>query len=324
MGDPAGVGPETVARVIANHRKGDYRLVVLADPRILEDVSKALRLNIDHVAVTSRPQRERFAAEAVTLIPVKVNLGRDTKAGRPTAATGRAAITFVEKATELALLREVDAVVTAPIVKKAINDAGYFFTGHTDFFATRTNTAKYAMCFVADNKRVAVVTGHLAIRKVHGRVRLVRIIRTITLFDEFLQTIGVREPRIAVAGLNPHAGEEGLVGGEEQAEIKPAVEACRVQGILVDGPISAEAAFLNHLEGKYDGVVAMYHDQGLLPMKVLAPHRTVNVTLGLPFVRTAPGHGAALDIAGRGVAKIDGLRNAIQLAAQLTQAARRP
>lgn len=322
MGDPTGIGPETVVRTVAALRKSDYPLVIIGDPKVFSETAKNLRVNVDHVVVDPRPQRERFAKAHATLLPVKTNLGKDTKPGHPTAASGKAAISFVEKAVELALIREVDAVVTAPIIKKAANDAGYFITGHTDFLATRTNTTKYAMCFVADDKRVAVVTGHVPLRKVHGRVRLVRVIRTVLLLDEFLRKLGVAEPRIAVTGLNPHAGEDGILGGEEKTEIQPAVEACRVRGFNVAGPMSAEAAFLGHLNGQYDGIVTMFHDQGLLPMKVLAPFKTVNVTLGLPFVRTSPGHGAAPDIAGRGVAKPDGLKNAIHLAAVLARTRR--
>ncbi len=322
MGDPAGIGPEIVAKYVAGPRKSDLTLVVVGEQQLLEGTARRLKLNFPNLNVITRPSRDKFAPDAVNLASLKVRSRKDVQPGKPNAKTGRAAMSFVEKATDLVLLNEVDAIATAPISKKAINDAGYYFAGHTDYFADRTNTSKYAMCFLGDNWRVALVTTHRALRKVHAKVKLARVIRTIFLFDEFLRAIGVKTPRIVVTGLNPHAGEAGLLGTEELGEIEPAVGACRAQGITVDGPVSAEAAFINHLDNKYDGVVAMYHDQGLVPLKVLAPHRTVNVTLGLPFVRTSVGHGAGFDIAGRGVAKVDSLRNAVNLAAKLARAAR--
>jgi len=320
MGDPAGVGPEIVTKYIAGPRKSDFTLVVVGDERLLRENAAKFKLNIRELNVTPRPSRGKFLPDAVNLASFKIVDPKDIAPGRPTAKTGRAAMAFVEKAADLAIYNDVDAVVTAPISKKAINEAGYYFAGHTDYFAHRTNTSKYAMCFLSGALRVALVTSHYALRKVHSKVKLARVIRTISLFDEFLRTIGVKNPRIVVTGLNPHAGESGLLGTEEINEIEPAVEACRAQGININGPVSAEAAFVKHLDNAYDGVVAMYHDQGLVPIKVLKPYKTVNVTLGLPFVRTSVGHGAGLDIAGRGVAKTDSLRNAVNLAAKLVRA----
>jgi 4-hydroxythreonine-4-phosphate dehydrogenase len=322
MGEPAGIGPEIVAKYAAGVKKNDFTLVVVGDQRLLRNAEAKFKLNIPRLNVTPRPNREKFARNAVNFVSLKTVNPKDIEVGRPTAKTGRAAMAFVEKATDLVLLDQVDAVVTAPISKKAINEAGYYFSGHTDYFAHRTNTSKFAMCFVNDPIRVALVTSHYALRKVHSKVKLARVARTISLFDEFLRSIGLKKPRIVVTGLNPHAGENGLLGTEEIAEIGPAIETCRTQGINLDGPVSAEAAFFKHLGKKYDGVVAMYHDQGLVPLKVLKPHAAVNVTLGLPFVRTSVGHGVGLDIAGRGVAKIDSLKNALDLAARLVRAKR--
>jgi len=322
MGDAAGIGPEIVAKYVAGFKKGAFTLVVVGDQKILEDTAKALDLKLDGVNVVAKPQREKFTPNAVNFLSLKA-ASKEVKPGHPNARTGRAAMNFVEKATDLVMLKEVDAIVTGPISKKAINEAGYYFPGHTEYFAERTNTSKYATCFVADDWRVALVTGHIALRKVHSRVKLARVIRTITLLDDFLRVIGVNAPKIAVAGINPHAGEEGLLGAEEKAEVLPAVDACRTQGVTVDGPMSAEAAFTGHGAGRYHGIVAMYHDQGLVPLKALAPFKAVNVTLGLPFTRTSVGHGAAWDIAGKGVAKTDSLRNAVNLAVRLAQANRK-
>lgn len=322
MGEPAGVGPEIVAKYLTGLKKSDFTLVVVGDQRLLRDAAAKFKLKIRKLNIVSRPSREKFLPDAPNFASLKAANPKDVELGKPTAKTGRAAMAFVEKATDLVMLHQVDAVVTAPISKKAINDAGYYFTGHTEYFADRTNTSKYAMCFVGDSLRVALVTSHLPLRKVHSKVKLARVLRTVSLFDEFLRKVGVKKPRIAVAGLNPHAGESGLLGTEEINEIEPAVEACRASDINVYGPVSAEAAFINHQAGNYDGVVAMYHDQGLVPLKILIPYKTVNVTVGLPFVRTSVGHGVGLDIAGRGVAKIDSLKNAVNLAAKLVRAER--
>jgi 4-hydroxythreonine-4-phosphate dehydrogenase len=324
MGEPAGVGPEIVAKCVAGMKKSDFTLVVVGDLRLLRNAQAEFKVNVPNLKVTSRPSREKFIPNAVNFVSLKLVNPKDVVPGRPTVKTGRAAMAFVEKATDLVMLNEVDAVVTAPISKKAINEAGYYFAGHTDYFANRTNTSKYAMCFVNGPIRVALVTAHFALRKVHSKVKLARITRTVSLFNDFLLSVGVKKPRIVVTGLNPHAGESGLLGTEEIAEIEPAIETCRTQGIKLDGPVSAEAAFVKHIAKKYDGVVAMYHDQGLVPLKVLKPYAAVNITLGLPFVRTSAGHGVGLDIAGRGVAKADSLKSAIDFAVRLVRAKHAP
>jgi len=321
MGDPAGIGPEIVAKLVAAPRK-KVTTVIVGDQKLLDAAARAFNIKLGRIHVISRPHRAKFVADAVNFVQVKVPGLKNVNPGEPDARTGAAAMAFVEKATDLALLNEVDAVVTAPISKKAINDAGFHFAGHTEYFATRTNTAKYAMCFVADELRVAVVTGHVPVRKIHSNVKLSRVLRTLSLLDNFLRTLGVDAPRLALTGLNPHAGESGLLGAEELGEIAPAVPACSKLGINVTGPLSAEAAFVRHIVGEFDGVVAMFHDQGLVPLKVLAPHKAVNVTIGLPFIRTSPGHGAAWDIAGRGIARADSLKNAVTLAAKLARLAR--
>jgi 4-hydroxythreonine-4-phosphate dehydrogenase len=301
------------------NKKKSAITVIVGDRKLLERGAQVAKVKLDKLNVMTRAKRSVFQPGAVNLIQVKAPAPREVKAGEPDAKTGRAAMAFLEKATELALLNEVDAIVTAPISKAAINNAGFYFTGHTEYFARRTNTAKYAMCFYADKIRVALVTDHIPLRKVHSKAKLARVIRTAALLDEFIRDLEGKRPFLAITGVNPHAGEDGLLGVEEVTEIAPAAEACRKQGIKVEGPVSAEMAFINHLAGKYDGVVAMFHDQGLLPLKVLAPFKTVNVTLGLPFIRTSVGHGAANDIAGKGIAKVESLHNAVALAVKLAK-----
>lgn len=323
IGDPAGVGPEITAKAFAafNKSKDSFIPVLLGDEKFWFDTCESFKIHSGPVNVVPKPQRAKFEPGALNIYPLKLGSLKDVQAGKPSPKTGRIAMASIEKATELALVREVDAIVTNPISKKTINDAGFHFPGHTDYFADKTNTSKYAMCFVADPFRIAIVTGHLGIRKVHSKVKLARILRTITLLDEFLRALDETTPRIAVTGLNPHAGESGLLGPEEFVEVMPAVEAARSQGYDVTGPISAEAAFIGVLNKKFDGVVAMYHDQGIVPVKTFAPYRAVNVTLGLPFIRTSVGHGAAFDIAGKGIAKADSLKLACATAARLARSA---
>jgi len=319
LGDPAGIGPEITAKTLAalNKSKDGFIALLLGDEKLWLETCEQLKIHSAPVNIVSKPQRDKLEPGVVNIYPVKVGSLKEIHPGKPTPKTGRAAMASIEKAIELALLREVDAVVTNPISKKTINDAGFHFAGHTDFFAEKTNTSKYAMCFVADPFRVAVVTSHLGLRKVHSKVKLARVLRTITLLDGFVRDLDGMAPRLAVTGLNPHAGESGLMGPEEFAEVSPAVAAARAQGYHVTGPMSAEAAFIGVLNKKYDAVVAMYHDQGIVPLKTYAPYRAVNVTLGLPFIRTSVGHGAAFDIAGQGIAKPESLKLACAIATRL-------
>jgi 4-hydroxythreonine-4-phosphate dehydrogenase len=319
MGEPAGVGPEILAKYVAGIKKSNFTLVVVGDQRLLHDAEAKFKLKVPNLKITSRPSREKFAPNDVNFISLKLVNPKDVTPGRPTAKTGRAAMAFVEKATDLVMLNQVDAIVTGPISKKAINAAGYYFSGHTDYLAHRTNTSKFAMCFVNGPIRVALVTAHCALRKVHSKVKLARIARTVSLFNEFLISIGVKKPRIVVTGLNPHAGEQGLLGTEELAEIKPAVETCRTQGINLDGPVSAEAAFVSHISKKYDGVVAMYHDQGMIPVKLLDFEGAVNVTIGIPIIRTSPAHGTAFDISGQNRANPASMKAAITTAIKMAK-----
>ncbi|HDL63859.1 MAG TPA: 4-hydroxythreonine-4-phosphate dehydrogenase PdxA [Proteobacteria bacterium] len=219
---------------------------------------------------------------------------------------------------ELAGRGEVSALITGPINKEGIHRAGYKFQGHTDYLAYLTGTDNYAMMLIGGDIRVVLVTVHIPLAEVSSSLNKEEIVRKIYLARDAMLRFGIGEPRIAVAGLNPHAGEGGAFGREELDIITPAVEECRGEGLLVQGPLPPDTLFYKMLQGEYDVAVVMYHDQGLIPLKMLAFDRGVNITLGLPFVRTSPDHGTAYDIAGQGKANPDSMIEAINTACLLT------
>jgi 4-hydroxythreonine-4-phosphate dehydrogenase len=227
------------------------------------------------------------------------------------------AVSWVVAATTRCQRGELAALVTAPISKTLIRQAGYRFEGHTELLAFLTDTKQYAMMLVGGPLRVALVTIHQPLAKVPGLITARRITEVVTLTNGFCRCLGIKRPRIGVAALNPHAGEDGLLGGEEKRIIGPAVKALAQKFPGVRGPVPADTLFHKAYLGQFDAVVAMYHDQGLVPLKMIAFDTGVNLTLGLPFVRTSPDHGTAPDIAGKGVARPDSMIAAINMAAQL-------
>lgn len=242
--------------------------------------------------------------------------------GNPTAETARAALDALEEAARLGLQGEVDAVVTAPIHKARMYETGFRFPGQTEFFADRCGTANFAMLLTGGKLTVALVTVHVPLRAVPDALTTQEIVRVGLLLEAFLRCRRVDAPRIAVAGLNPHAGESGSIGSEEAETIMPAVtELQRLIGsrAVVAGPFSPDTIFHHAAAGDWDGVLCMYHDQGLIPLKLHAFHEGVNVTLGLPFPRTSPDHGTAFEIAGKNIARADSMIAAINLAVELTR-----
>jgi 4-hydroxythreonine-4-phosphate dehydrogenase len=240
--------------------------------------------------------------------------------GVESGAAGRAAAEYIEAAVELCAAGSVEAISTAPINKKALFLAGYGFPGHTEFLAHLTGSAEVAMAFVAANLRIVLISTHVPLAEAIRLVERERIERVVKLTDRELRRWGINDPRIAVAALNPHGAEGGLFGVEEAAEIAPAVEACRERDrIDARGPFSADTVFLRASRGEFDAVVACYHDQAMIPVKCLSFGEAVNVTLGLPFIRTSVDHGTAFDIAGRGVAEHSSMVAAITLAAELAR-----
>jgi 4-hydroxythreonine-4-phosphate dehydrogenase len=317
MGDPAGVGPEIIVKALSRNIKDAFCPVVIGDRDVFSATAKRLNLKFDRLNIVKRPEKANFDKDLINFVPVSVQGLGTPIPGKHDKKTGKASIAYLEKAVNSILMKEADALVTGPVSKKAINEAGYYYNGHTDFFAERTNTSKYAMCFYTDKLKVAMVSDHIAVRKVHTRVKLARVLRTIHILDEFLRNLEQKQPRIAVLGFNPHAGESGLLGVEELNEIVPAINTANERGLNITGPLTAEKGFRDTMAGKYDGLVAMYHDQGITPFKLLAPYESVNITLGLPFIRTSVSHGTGYDIAGDGTAKEDSLVKAIELAKDL-------
>lgn len=251
----------------------------------------------------------------------------DCSPGKPSAKTARAAADALEEAARLALRGELDAVVTGPINKARMYDIGFKFPGQTEFFAERCGVKDFAMLLTGGKLTVALVTVHVPLRDVPGMLKTPEITRVGLLLEKFLRRRGIGEPRMAVAGLNPHAGESGSIGSEETEIIAPAVaELQRLtgSGATVAGPFAPDTIFHHAASGDWDGVLCMYHDQGLIPLKLHAFHEGVNVTLGLPFPRTSPDHGTAFEIAGKNVARADSMIAAINLAVELAQNANRP
>ncbi|MCA1790658.1 MAG: 4-hydroxythreonine-4-phosphate dehydrogenase PdxA [Thioalkalivibrio sp.] len=290
MGDPAGVGPEIAVKALWSDE-----LRELCEPIVVGDMSVLSRAA--QVLGRARPTPdERFVLDLHAVGDAELGWGAATAAG------GRAAAAYIERAVEMALAGEVEAIVTGPLNKEALNQAEVPYPGHTEMLAALTNTRDYAMMLVGPELHVIHVSTHVSLRDAVERVRRPRIETVIRLADEALRMEGVASPRIAVAGLNPHAGEGGMFGREEIDEIVPAVEAARSRGLDVTGPHPPDTVFWHASRGRFDVVVVMYHDQGHIPAKLSGFDRSVNVTVGLPIIRASVDHGTAYDIAGTGQA----------------------
>jgi len=295
--------------------------VVIGDRGVLEQAARRLGSSCV-IRAFPDPEAVRSSKAGLHLIDLKnVDLPH-LVIGRPDAAGGRAAVEAIQKAVELALTRRVAAIVTAPISKEALHAAGYPYPGHTELLAELSRTKEVGMLMVSPPRskkdpglRILLATTHLSIRDLPDRLTRECVLTAIRLGHEAARRFfGLRRPRLAVTGLNPHAGEGGLFGREEDEVIRPAVERAKRNSIPVTGPFPADSLIRQTFEGKYDLVVAMYHDQALIPIKLLGFGRAVNVTVGLPFVRTSPDHGTAYDIAGKGIADPGSLIEAIRLA----------
>lgn len=313
MGDPAGIGPEIVAKTFA---ESDFternRAIVVGDRAIMERAVKLLDAKLE-VNTISKPEEGRFESGVVDLLPAS-ELPDDLPFGELDARAGAAAFEYVKLATELAQEGEVAAIATAPLNKEAMHEGGYVYPGHTEILAELTNTKDYAMMLVAEDLRVIHVSTHVSLKEAIERVQPERELAVIHLARNALLKLGVSEPRIAIAGLNPHAGENGLFGTEDAERIRPAVERAREEGIEASGPWAADTIFSRARNGEFDMVVVQYHDQGHVPIKLLGFESGVNVTVGLPFFRTSVDHGTAFDIAGTGKADHVSLQTALDLA----------
>jgi 4-hydroxythreonine-4-phosphate dehydrogenase len=316
MGDPAGIGPEVVLKAVAEDEVRRACIpVIIGDAQLLAHTARTLDLQSGYDIVRAD---EPFPEHSE---PVIYHLGNITgliEPGIESGTAGKAAGGYIEAAVELCAAGSIDAVATAPINKRALFLGGYSFPGHTEFFAHLTGAEDYAMAFVAGNLRIVLLSTHVPLSEAIRLVERDRIVRRINLTNRELQRWGIEKPRIAVAALNPHGAEGGLFGVEEASEIMPAIDACRRDDINVLGPFSADTVFLRASRGEFDGVIACYHDQAMIPVKCLSFGEAVNVTLGLPFIRTSVDHGTAFDIAGKGLAEHSSMVAAIKLAAELS------
>ena len=319
MGDPAGIGPEIVARTFADEGFWDEtRAIVVGDPEILERAAKLLELSL-RVNAVSEPEEAAFEPGAVDVLAVG-EVPADLPFGELDARAGDAAFRYVEKATHLATAGRVEAIATAPLNKEAMHLAGHRYPGHTEILAELTGTGDYAMMLVTDELKVIHVSTHVSLKEAIERVRSERELAVIRLAHASMQRLGVDTPRVAVSGLNPHAGENGLFGTEDAEHIAPAVEAANAEGIEATGPWAPDTVLMRARRGEFDVVVVQYHDQGHIPVKLMGFDTGVNVTVGLPFFRTSVDHGTAFDIAGTGKADHASMRAAIDLARKLSAA----
>lgn len=326
LGDPAGIGPEISVKALCSQLiYKRCKPIIIGDASVLKNVLSFLNKSELKIHAIKSVKQATFTYGTIDVLDMGLIKAEELKLGEVSKEAGEAAFQYVKKTIELAMRNEIDATVTNPINKAAINLAGHHFSGHTEIYANYTNTKKYTMMLVHENLRVVHVSTHVSLREACDLVKTDRILEVIQIAHDACINLGIEEPRIAVAGLNPHSGESGLFGNEEVEEISPAIDAAVKAGIFAEGPIPPDTVFSKARGGMYDIVVAMYHDQGHIPLKVVGfvydskkqqwdAVAGVNITLGLPIIRTSVDHGTAFDQAGRGTANELSLQNAIDYA----------
>jgi 4-hydroxythreonine-4-phosphate dehydrogenase len=316
MGDPCGIGPEIIAKLYADAASLPPTLV-LGDEELIKRAIRLLALPLT-VRVIDSPEDSQLTPNTINVIPLS-RLPEDLPFGQLDARAGKAAFDYIRTGIDLALQKRIRAIVTAPINKEALRLANIHYPGHTEILADFSGTKDFAMMLMNDDLRVILVTIHVSLRQAIEQVTLESELRTIRLAHRAMTQLGIARPRIAVAGLNPHAGEHGLFGSEDDAIIRLAIQQAQAEGIDASGPWPGDTVFMHARQGRFDIVVAQYHDQGLIPVKYLGVDEGVNVTVGLPFVRTSVDHGTAFDIAGTGKASEASLRVAVAQAVLLTR-----
>jgi 4-hydroxythreonine-4-phosphate dehydrogenase len=322
MGDPAGIGPEIVAKTFADPGfREESKAIVVGDPAILKRAIRLLGLSL-LVNAISEPEEAALEPDAVDVIAVG-EVPEDLPFGELDARAGEAAFRYLERATGLAGAGRVGAIATAPLNKEAMHLAGHKYPGHTEILADLTGTKAYAMMLVTDELKVIHVSTHVSLKEAIERVKPERELAVIRLAHDSMRKLGVEKPKVAVAGLNPHAGENGLFGTEDLERIAPAVKRAREEGIEASGPWPPDTVLMRARRGEFDVVVVQYHDQGHIPVKLMGFDTGVNVTVGLPFFRTSVDHGTAFDIAGSGKADHASMQAAIDLARKLLAAEER-
>jgi 4-phospho-D-threonate 3-dehydrogenase / 4-phospho-D-erythronate 3-dehydrogenase len=330
MGDPAGIGPEIAVKTLGLHEINSVCSPILVGNAVI--IQRAIDLTHVklHINKISDISEASFKPGILNVYDIPAEHPEKIEYGKVSAVAGDLAFRSVKTAIDLALEGVVDGTVTGPINKEAINLAGHHFSGHTEIYAHFTNTKKYAMLLADENFRVIHATTHVSLRQACDLIKKERVLDVITLMYNALKELGIDNPKIGVAGLNPHAGDGGLFGQEEIEEIGPAIQQAKSMGIQAEGPVPPDTLFALANGGKFDGCVAMYHDQGHIPFKVLGFNwdkekgtmksvKGVNITLGLPIIRTSVDHGTAFEVAGKNIASNDALVNAIEYAVKLSK-----
>jgi len=321
MGDPCGVGPEIIAMALANPEiEGLCRPLVLGDQAAMERALAVTRLPL-RLELLPEGLPPKSTKGAIYLRTLSRLAPTDMEYGGPSSDAGDAMYRYITEAVSLCQSGEAAAMANAPISKEAMNRAGHYYPGHTELVAELTGCSDYVMMLAGDRLRVTLVTIHEAISNVPRLITYDKVLSTIRITHRSLHTYFRKNPRLAVLALNPHCGEKGLFGDEERRFIAPAIEAARAEGIDARGPLSADMLFHFATQGEYDGVVCMYHDQGLIPLKLIHFHDGVNVTLGLPIIRTSVDHGTAYDLAGTGRASALSMAAAIKMAVGMAKTA---
>jgi 4-hydroxythreonine-4-phosphate dehydrogenase len=316
MGDPAGVGPEIIALAMEDEDLRRHCIVLGSLGRLKVGARKT-----GSTVKFRKVENVQSLPDAAGEVPVleSCDLSTDLPFGKLNVEAGECAYQCLAQAISLAMDGKVAGIVTAPLNKESLHLAGRLYPGHTEILADLTGAKDYVMMLAADGMRALHVTSHISLSLVPETITQERILRVIQLGNEALIRMGIEQPRIAVAGLNPHAGEGGIFGDEESKVIAPAVKAAAGMGIEITGPVPPDIVFLKMHRGLFDGVVAMYHDQGHIPLKLLAFESGVNITLGLPIIRTSVDHGTAFDIAGKGLADPGSLMEAIRVASSMAK-----
>ncbi len=320
MGDPTGIGPEIIVKALSTEELFRVcRPVVFGDRGVLSRAIQIQNLSETLEAIEQIP-REGYLPQKIFFFPLSQLEAASLRFGHPDRACGEAMVKYIVEAVRQVKNQELDAITTCPINKKAMNEAGYSFPGHTELLAHLTGASSVAMMFLGSKWRIVLATIHLPLKDVSRWISKDRILSILRLTGEGMKKhFGIPHPKIAVLGLNPHCGEDGLLGEEEKKEIFPAIAEAKLLGMEVEGPFPADSFFNMSGRHTFDAVVAMYHDQGLIPIKMLDFKEAVNFTLGLPFIRTSVDHGTAYDIAGKGLADPANLVKAVLTAANLSK-----
>ena len=320
LGDPAGIGPEVVLKALGHGEVfAACRPLVVGDRGVLERAAGwvDMRPRFEGMVEIGSGRYEEGTVPLLDLANVEL---ADVPVGEVSAGAGRAAVEYVMRACDLAMAGQAAAVVTAPLNKEAMHRAGFLYPGHTELLAERTGAERVSMLLVGPTLRVVHVSTHVSLEEAIRRVRPARVLEVIELAQRSCRMLGIEAPRIGVAGLNPHASENGLFGVQEAEQIQPAIETARARGWTVSDPQPPDTVFLRATRGEFDIIVAMYHDQGHIPMKFLAFDSGVNVSIGLPILRTSVDHGTAFDIAGTGKASEESMLAAIRVAVKMAEA----